>query len=82
MSKESGLLEILALLDTLSFSEGFAVRVMGQQSYADAHQSATTSESNIIKVVINPNREINNIQDRVWRLDLLQLKHQMEGGRL
>jgi hypothetical protein len=43
---------------------------MGQQSYADAHQSATTSESNIIKVVINPNREINNIQDRVWRLDL------------
>lgn len=70
MSKESGLLEILVLLDTLSFSEGFAVRVMGQQSYADAHQSATTSEFNIIEVVINPNREINNIQDRVWRLDL------------
>ena len=41
--------------------EQYQTQVMGQHNYADAHQSATTSESNIIGVVINPNREINNI---------------------
>ena len=41
--------------------EQYQTQVMGQHNYANAHQLATTSESNIIGVVINPNREINNI---------------------